>query len=424
MAEPFLSYLTVFKSRLAISNLVLPITSFGHQPTETLLRKLRRVAESRKDLELRDPESSRVLGYLLDKRVVSAESRSKGRYRGYQLERRSGEWAAVDRNGTQLEAMPVFLVDIWMSDEALPSTVGAPTPDNVQEVLELAFQIRLLSRAKNTWTSAGHMVRQLRDYPLGIATEESNPFVLGLEATGLLRQVLDTDGLVVREVLRELVGMGGSVTRDEVAQHFAHIIDRALEVGKKLGMAPPETRKLREFAALIHKTSEKRSSASTAPGVLEHRVSPRLEWLTDFGYLSKAGLPKNGFEYIVEPLANDLLIQLDANFGTEFGADSVAVWDWRNNPRWHRLRSSIATADASSRVRSAYRALRRQVGPAALREVAFIAALLSEQELLYVESVEALIEFAKATDGASLSGGRYRRAPENIYIPDRTLEMG
>jgi hypothetical protein len=421
MSEPFLTYLTVFKSRLAIANLIVSITGFGHQPTEALMRKLRQATERREPLAVDDVSNDNVFEYLLDKRIVSSESRESGRYRGLQLQRSGrGAWIAM-RGGEGLAALPVYLIDIWMSDPALASTVGAPTPDNVQEMLELAFQFRLLSRSKNTWTSAGHLVRQLRDLPGHGSGDQTNPFLLGLEATALFRQVIEADGLIMRELVREICGIGERVTRDLVAQRFAAIVDRAVESAKVLKVQRPEARKIRDFSALIHRTLERRPLGSRAPGVLEHRVSPRLEWLTDLGYLSKIGLPKNGFDYVVDSSCQGLISELDSRFGEATWSDSVAVWDWRTHARWDHMRSSLATADNDERFRRAYRTMKRRVGPSPLREVAFVSALLSSGDADYPQSMEQLIEFAKATEGASLSGGRFSRVPENIYIPDGEL---
>src|SRR5262245_29296498 len=150
MAAPFISYLTVFKSRLGIGNLVLSLTGFGHQPEAMLVRKLRSKLEERRALSLQDNNSTQVFEYLLDKRLIGQSHRTKGRYGGYVLERTGDGWAARDRAGHELAEIPVFLTDVWLADPAIRSTIGVPTPDNVEEVLEFAFQMRLLSRFKNT----------------------------------------------------------------------------------------------------------------------------------------------------------------------------------------------------------------------------------------------------------------------------------
>jgi hypothetical protein len=418
--EPFITYLTVFKSRLGLVNILLDVTGLGHQPSQALLRKLRHIAERKEELALEDPANFPVFQYLVDKQLISPETRSSGRYRGFSLKRMDSRWKATARDGTELSVFPVFEIDRWMS-APIPSTIGAPTPENVEEVLQLGFQMLLISRTKNTWTAAGHTIKQLRGAFGGELADRENPFLLGLETPGLLRQVVRTDGQIIRELLREVVDMDDPVSRDAVAERFALVVDRVLHTMRELRVSSSGTRKAREFADLIRKTTLSRSTMSRAPGVLEHRVSPRLEWLTDLGYLSKRDLPKNGFEYRVEPHARDLLRALDANIGAEAWADSVAIMAWNTHPGWVWLRAGVARVNGGERFRAAYSLLRRPIGPVSLREAAFVSALLSNEPLEFETAVEELIQFAGKTDGVSLSGGRYRRSPENIYMTDKAL---
>src|SRR4051794_149706 len=134
MAAPFISYLTVFKSRLGIGNLVLGLTGFAHQPEAALIRKLRSVLDERRVLSLDDQDAMPVLEYLLDKRLVGRSLRKKGRYTGYVLERTDGAWRARDRRDNEVSEIPVYLTDIWLADPAIASTIGVPTPDNAEEV--------------------------------------------------------------------------------------------------------------------------------------------------------------------------------------------------------------------------------------------------------------------------------------------------
>jgi uncharacterized protein YggL (DUF469 family) len=65
--------------------------------------------------------------------------------------------------------------------------------------------------------------------------------------------------------------------------------------------------------------------------------------------------------------------------------------------------------------------MQRRVGPTPLREVAFIVALLSEAKEPFDACFNRLIAFAQETNGVTLSGGRYRRTPENIFMTPATL---
>jgi hypothetical protein len=55
-----------------------------------------------------------------------------------------------------------------------------------------------------------------------------------------------------------------------------------------------------------------------------------------------------------------------------------------------------------------------------MREVAFVLAMM-EGSCTIAESIEEIVAFARETDGVTLSGGRYRRTPENIYMAPTAL---
>jgi hypothetical protein len=427
MAPPFLSYLTVFKSRLGVANLVLDATGLVHQPDAALLRKLKSYFSETKVLSLADPANARIFQYLSDKHLISREPRTRGRYSAYSnLEEVGDAWVAHDRQGIPVSEIRTFLTDVWFSHPDVPSTIGVPTPDNVAESFELVFQLRLLSKSKNTWTAAGQMTHELRSHFASLIADPSNPFLMGVEAPALLRQVVSADGLLLREVVREIIENSSErVTRDDVAEAFPGIVDRAVSVARQSNLSPQAVREALDFLRLIRSTADKRDravtkggSVSRAPGVLEHRVAPRLEWLTDFGYLNKTGLPKNGFEYNKTDALPSLLADLDSSFSEDNWADEVAASQWVRNPTWNRLRAEVAIHPSRSSFLRAYNVMRRRIGPAPLREVAFVAGLICDTHRTFRTTVEELIDFARVTKGATLSGGRYSRAPENIFIAE------
>lgn len=427
MAPPFLSYLTVFKSRLGVTNLVLDSTGLVHQPDAALLRKLKSDFSETRVLSLGDRANARIFQYLSDKRLISREPRARGRYSAYSnLETVGDAWVAHDRQGIPVSEIRTFLTDIWFSHPEVPSTIGVPTPDNVAESFELVFQLHLVSKSKNTWTAAGQMTHELRSHFAGLIADPSNPFLIAVEAPALLRQVVDADGLLLREVVREIVEDASQrVTRDNVAEVFPRIVERAVSVARQSNLSPQAVREALDFLRLIRSTADKRGravtkgrSVSRAPGVLEHRVAPRLEWLTDFGYLNKAGLPKNGFEYNKTDGLRDFLADLDSSFSEDNWADEVAISQWARNPTWSGLRTEVAIQPVLSSFLMAYNVMRRRIGPAPLREVAFVAGLICDTHRTFRATVDGLIDFAQATKGATLSGGRYSRAPENIFIAE------
>lgn len=432
MAAPFIAYLTVFKSRLGIGNLVVNLTGFGHQPEAAVLRKLREVLQERRALALNDSVAAPVFEYLLEKRLIGKSHRAKGRYTGYVLEAKGGKWTARDRAGNELTEMPVYMTDVWLADPAITSTIGVPTPDNAEEVLEFAFQLRLVSRSKNTWTAAAQLITGLRKESALESQGVENPFLLRLEAPALLRQVVACDGLVFREVVRSLCEERDDtlIRRDAVAGRFKEAVVRAVAAAKVLRVPPPDLRDLKAFLGLIGRSSVsdsgrraargegQRTKKSAGPGVLEHRVSPRLEWLTDLGYLTKDGIAKNSFEYRVTPQLRSLLADLDDSFGSDYWPETVATSQWRTNSAWAPIRSANSTRPWREAIASAYALMHRRIGPAPLREVTFAICLFESSDNAYSSVLQDALKFAGDTEGAAVSGGRYRRSPENIYLPD------
>jgi hypothetical protein len=439
MPLPFLTYLTVFKSRLGIANLVLSVTDFTHVPDATLLRKVRLILEEARPLALDEGRNDPIFQYLVDKRLIGREGtgnarrvaskKQRGRYASYKsLKRDDRHWSVVNAQGAQLSELPTFLTDIWLSHPDIASTVGVPTPENASETLELGFQLRLLTKSKNTVTAAGHLTQVVRTKFENLLPDPTNVFLIGLEAIPLLRQVLVTDGVILRELVRSIeTSQSQIVSRDAMSKQFAEIVERAMMTTTQASLSSTLLREALRFRKTIREAVNKRPSdsgsrktQSDAPGVVEHRITPRLEWLTDLGYLSKEGLPKNSFEYRVTPTLSALRSDLELHQQDDW-ADEVALAQWVTNPKWQAFRRQVAVYPAQLAFREAYRLLRRRIGPAPLREVAFAAAMMTDPPSTFAESVARLIDFAQQTDGATLSGGRYKRSPENIYFSEAVL---
>jgi hypothetical protein len=417
---PFLSYLTVFRSRLGLVNLILNVTPLGHQPDRALRRRVLQVLEDRIELDLDDVNNDMVFQYLVDKKMLGGNLRSGGRYRGVALVRSDGgTWHAESALQGTLTRLAVYQTDLWFADPDMPSTIGVPTPDNVKEVIEFAFQLHILDHSKNSWTSSGHLVNGLRNLTVEQLANPANPFLLGAESAALLWILLERDGLFLRELLRFLSDHD-AIRRDDVADALPTIANRAVDAAAVLrfpSQSISEGRKLVSSMSEVDATGKAR-----APGVREHRSSPRLEWLTDLGYLSKNGLPKNAFEYRVTANAAQLLSLLDS--AVEAGGDwcfNAALSAWRANGSWEDLRTVATARDEASALGWAYAALRRPIGPAPLRHVAFITGLLWPN-LEPSQTVGRVIALTQETPGASLSGGRMTRSPENIYMTDESLK--
>lgn len=416
--EPFLSYLTVFRSRLGVLNLVLSATPKGHQPDRALRRRVRQVLEARVEIDTHGPGSSAIFQYLTDKNIVGKSFRSTGRYRGVALTQTpEGWWHVNSAQAGALTRMPVYQTDLWFAHPTMRSTVGVPTPDNVEEFVDFAFQLHVLDRTKNSWTQTGSLIDGLRRLGSSYLADSSNPFLLGAESAALFRTLLEKDGPFILELMRFLAGRE-TVRREEVAASLPMIASKALDSVAKARISPQALSAGRRLVAKISETNA--SGGASSPGVREHRSSPRLEWLTDLGYLSKESLPKNGFEYRVNSDLRWVLEILDvARAQDSDWCFSGALFAWRMRS-WEQVRLAIGESDERGALGRAYALLRPQIGPAPLRDVAFIAGMLCPQLAANVV-IDRVIQLAREVPGASLSGGRLTRSPENIYMNDESL---
>ena len=167
MPEPFLTYLTVFQSRLGLLNLILHLCDGRRQPDAALLRKLRTEVTNSIEIKLSAESATPILGYLQEKGFLKSSqqnkdrhrkskslSLSKGRYPGLSIVVSSGAVQVLDSGGDVLKTLQVSQVDVWLADPRVPSTVATPTGDNVAEVLNLAYAFRVLFRNKNNVGSA------------------------------------------------------------------------------------------------------------------------------------------------------------------------------------------------------------------------------------------------------------------------------
>lgn len=396
----------------------------GFIPEPTLLRKLKEELASSQSLLVNDPENERVLGYLLEKGLVGKVgkvARKGARYR-YTLERSDTGWRAHGSNDQPLERIDVARVDIAMSDARVVSTVGTPTPDNANEVLELTYQLGLVTKAKRNMTAAGQALNGLRQRSGG-----GNPFVVGLEAVIFMRQLVEHDGMMMKLFTEALAVEDSPINRSHFATgKFPELVERLVEEVDGARLRPEVRSEARAFRELVRKTTQKatrsassRPGASKArgPGVLEHRVSPRFEWLCDLRVLSKEGLASNAFSYIPTDDLQLLVSCLADEPGLQAGADEVSLEWWRGSEGFSREREECESYDTREALLVAYRMMQRTIGPAAIREITLLACLFARDPLRVSEMESALIEWAASETRITLSGGRYRRQPELVHIP-------
>jgi hypothetical protein len=423
---PFLGYLTVFKSRLGGVNLVLSLTSFAYTPSITLAKKLTAQLSERVLLEVEDPANSHVLEYLLDKRLVGKDApRSSGRYRDFTLAH-TGSWQARDKHGELLPRIAVFRTDMWLADPRLPSTIGVPTPENAEEIIELSHQLGLLTRTKYSWTASAQLLVHMRESSRSFLEGLANPMMLGLDSAVFLRQLLRVDGLLLHHLLDAIMtNPARTIRRDSIALELPAIAARALADARRLRRPPPEITEGKRFVELLEGTAARRADSSRAPGVLEHRTSPRLEWLTDLGALSKAQLPRNAFEYVRSDDAGllQLLMKEQADNGdVAASADEIALSYWRSAGHFRMQRTARSGLSGDAAILAGYRIMQRSVGPASISDVSFAACLLYEDlSVSHGTMTRHVVEWAARTNGVTVSGGRYTRGPELIHITPKVL---
>jgi hypothetical protein len=178
----------------------------------------------------------------------------------------------------------------------------------------------------------------------------------------------------------------------------------------------------KKYAELLAKTARTRKAPgrpepSGAPGVLEHRVAARLEWLVDLGALNKDGLPKNGFTYRCSPQLPKYLQEMEAFVTGSRTSDDVALALWNFGPARPVIEASLSIRQALA---EGYNLMKRSVGPAPIREVVLGGAALTGGQFKPSELTQALLEWASTDSSAvSISGGHYRREPEMVYLADR-----
>jgi hypothetical protein len=424
-----LDYLTVFRSRLGIANLVLPLVSLSATRSEATLRKLRELLSKTVDIDVGDPQAGRLVDYLTEKQLIGARPRRSGRYTRYLLTTEDGHWIARSTSGSVLPTLPVYQTDVWFSDSRVRSTVGVPTPDNTDEVYEFCLSLGLISKVKGSRTTAGQTVATLRK----ISPFLDDPFVLGLETTGLLRQIIERDALILCELMRELSSCETNFRRDDLLpDRFIAIAQRAYEFARASQLPPEDIKQARSFVRLLEETAAKKArrqnrsdnktrSTAAGPGVLEHRLSPRLEWLTDVGILTKEGLPKNAFSYRQTPLVADFLSQLESYRNRSVTSDDVSLSISAQDPQWAAQRQGMLVDSMEQALVAGYRNIQMSIGPVAIRELCFLAAIHLEPIPKVGVLLDHLLQWAQREQGIRLSGGRYRREPEMVHFSDRVL---
>src|SRR4051812_46337966 len=261
--EIFVPYVTVFRSRLGLLLFALDSIPPGRSPEVAFRRKIRQAIDRRVAVTSTDPAAATLVEYLREKRLVTKDGLGTGRYEGLVVSlSESGVWSP-----SSPETISVAETDLWLSDVRIPSTIGAPTPENAQEVGDFALLLGLVDRSRYGWSSLGNTIQSVRKADLGSLPNHNNPFLFGLEAMFLLRLLVARDGLALAELAKAGDELG-DFRRDHLTQRPPILLLTAVKRASLLGYAP----------ATIERSTQRipasAAAASDGPGVLEHRTSP------------------------------------------------------------------------------------------------------------------------------------------------------
>lgn len=420
MSLPFLGYLTVFRSRLGAQNLVVDAAGSVAQDRVQIERKLARAIAAERSIDTASEEGRRVLSYLIEKGFLGRQAQTEGRYRGLVA---SGHDTVEDREGRVVANLKTSVVDCWLAEPCVRSTVGAPTAPNLPELVAFGQQLGLISSSKNSQTPLGFMMSRLR------ATSEDgtdNPFCLGLELLALTRALSAADGAILWKMATALSDRK-TIARDELQMQI-HTFYRQAYEDLRIANADVQLRKqARELSETIEEAvaravSLKAASKTKAVGVLEHRTAPRLEWLTDLGALSKEG-PRNVFSYNVTSDCALLASVVKSAEGAARPHEVIALEYFRGATVSAKLREQFRFASLRDALVWSYKTLSRPIGPAPIAEVALLGAAVTWPKTITVDAAfDEIIEWARSDPAIKVSGSRYVKSPELMHIDSRRLE--
>jgi hypothetical protein len=416
----FIPYLTVFQSRLGSLNVVLSCAAEQSQQREQISRRMARSLFSSRRLLKSDGSWGEIIAYLNSKGQLGKKAKSSGPYRGLRL---TSDGDVVDVAGKPTYEVAITQADLWMSDLATRSTVGAPTEPNLDEYCNLAVALGLLSSSTNSVRPLGRASVLLRQY----VAQPSTPFAIGIEGVVFLRSIIAADGAVMLPFAEQLASIGPSFTRDSASDFLPVLYSGAIE-SLRQRRAPAEViRECRKAIEPVLNAAERRSRLRVAGskeslGVLEHRTAPRLEWLVDLGSLAKPTSERNAFVYSATGDLNVLVGSCVREMGESdhLFAEECARRYFLRSSYYDPIRQVVSVHAVESAIATAYALLKRPVGPVVIRDLSLLAGILCKQSTLVTEFERIVRERGKIDSRVRLSGDRFSRDAVNVII-DQSL---
>jgi hypothetical protein len=416
-----LTYSTIFRSRLGVLNIALGCSDRSFAARAKIRRNLESKLKGTKLVKSSDPTWGPLLAYLVDKGFVSSAREGGSKYKLRYEREPAGTIRVFDQKDTPITEASFSIADVWLSDSRVRSTIGAPTADNVDEILDFAFQMQILSAAKGSWTSAGKLAADLRALEAQ-GNHETNPFIFGPEVAVFVRALFQVDGWTLKSMIGRLESLGSPFRREDMIVHFGEIVD---EVGSIVKSAVRDKELLVRFANfrdLIQKNMRKRTDKSPTEtmslGVLEHRVSPRLEWLTDIRVLAKQ--QKNAFSYSVGEDC-DAFARAAEHAGESVESRDEAALRFLVGSSWGRRElSHLVESDPFRAMMRSYALVRPPVGPARIDDVCFVAGLFLRGSNRSIDLCHNyVLELARQYQEITISGDRFSRAPRLVHVKER-----
>lgn len=331
-----------FMLRLGHLKVLLDLLATGSGNRQRLARRL---AEELTQLVAVPPAQMQDVGrYLANKELshvtswegTSKSPRPKARYKHLRVHLSVD--GGIERIVDDRSSSParIWFQDLAIADSRTRSKVGAVTTDReqitnksgVSHLIDWAVILGVATKRLGL-TTVGRTLKSLRDK---VESDEAhggtrNPYVIGAERVVFLWLLAQVDGDVLIRLLPVLAGSDEIVKSEamEMMLSLAAAIQDDLNKNRN-GMSNTGLRVLRSLKEDLGTLMPSRARRSKPSSTVWHRISSRLEALTDVGLLEKTdkqGVPHH-FEYYYRPTAA-LRVACDSL------RDAVSIQDWAAN---------------------------------------------------------------------------------------------
>jgi len=319
----------------------------------------------------------------------------------------------------------LWFQDLGIADRRTRSKVGAVTADTrevtnksgVSHLVDWAIILGIANRRLGL-TAAGRALAIVCDQGqhLTPGNSETNPYIIGPERLVFGWLLFVSDGDVTARLIRHLGGVKSVSKSDAVELAKALAEEMRLEaVRDSARTSVAATRALREFQQDLGLRSSGRTRSGAPASTLWHRMSSRLESLTDLGFLEK--IDEEGrsrhFDYYYRP-TKTLMV------ASEGLRDSTTPVEWAGRHLASTLLGALGeSAGPWDARRELFQALLLSIGPTGVHIdsfalVAASLALMAGKPLSITGSRDRLIKLAidrpeivRLTRGYSGSGAEF-----------------